>query len=216
MKAANQTLQYHIDETSELNFHNWYTRLQLECVPFSEYAQVGAAYFVGYGFGIVFLFLPDLLGRRGCMALVLPLYCLVTTLAVMSDDLWMKKIGFFLQGFIHIKISNTFTSIYEFVPEAGKIPCLTLITCYDSCTLLIVCSAIKFAGASFQQVAEVQLYVGIVASALYLLIAPESPQWYFLKDGPRSKRGIQSLNYIAWFNGSSSRVPEGAVFDLIG
>jgi len=31
-----------------------------------------------------------------------------------------------------------------------------------------------------------------------------------------SKKAIDSLNYIAWFNGSKNRVPYHAKFDLIG
>ena len=58
--------------------------------------------------------------------------------------------------------------------------------------------------------------MGIAGTILYLLIVPESPAWYFLKDGPTSARGIKALNYIAWFNGSPNRVPDNAVFDLIG
>lgn len=163
-----------------MNFENWFTRLHLECTPFTEYATISAAYFVGYGIGILFLFLPDLLGRRGCMMLILPLYIMVTSLSVLSDDIAMKRMGFFLQGLFHIKISNSYTHMFELVPESAKVIGQTCINSYDACTLLIVCVAIKFGGASYQQVAEIQLYVGSVACVLYFLIVPESPTWYFL------------------------------------
>lgn len=91
-----------------------------------------------------------------------------------------------------------------------------MVTTFDASTLLIACSLIKFGGASFHQVAVAQLYLGIVANFIYALIVPESPAWFFLHDGANSKRGIDALNYIAWVNGSSNRVPQGATFDLIG
>jgi hypothetical protein len=45
---------------------------------------------------------------------------------------------------------------------------------------------------------------------------PESPRWLFLKKGANNKEAIRVFNYIAWFNGSKMRVPENAVFDIIG
>jgi len=50
----------------------------------------------------------------------------------------------------------------------------------------------------------------------YCLVVPESPRWLFQRDGPKSKDAINVLNYIAWFNGSSKRIPLDAHFDIIG
>lgn len=58
--------------------------------------------------------------------------------------------------------------------------------------------------------------LGFVAGILYLLLIPESPKWIFMKQGPRSKEGIEKINYIARFNGSKHYVPEDAVVDLAG
>lgn len=77
-------------------------------------------YFVGYVIGGMFLFLPDLLGRKGCMMVILPLYSIAAALVVFPDDLQLKKLGYFLQGLFHIKISNSFTHMYEIMPEASK------------------------------------------------------------------------------------------------
>ena len=149
LRAANQKLEYHYDKSSIMNFENWYTRLHLECKPFGEYATISSSYFIGFASGIIFLFLPDLIGRYGTMAFVLPCYALISCLSVLSDDLNMKKIGYFLQGLFHIKNSNSFTHMYELVPQSSKVMAATLIMAYDCSTLLIVCGFIKFGGASF-------------------------------------------------------------------
>ena len=46
-------------------------------------------------------------------------------------------------------------------------------------------------------------------------MVPESPRWLLMKD-PNSREGINSLNYIAWFNSSDFRVPTDATLDTIG
>ena len=62
--------------------------------------------------------------------------------------------------------------------------------------------------------AEFTNLLGIVCSIIYLWIIPESPRWMFLKKGGNCQEAIKNLNYIAWFNGSSYRIPENAVCDL--
>jgi hypothetical protein len=66
-----------------------------------------------------------------------------------------------------------------------------------------------------QPVMEVSFWIGVLGCLLYVLIIPESPIWYFLKD-PNSKAGIEILNGIAKINGSVLRIPEDATLDLIG
>ena len=57
-------------------------------------------------------------------------------------------------------------------------------------------------------------FAGVAATLLYLIIIPESPVWYVLRDGPSSPDAITSLNYIAWMNGSKYQVPSNARIGL--
>ena len=114
-----------------------------------DYVNMGALYFIGFGAGIVFMFLPDRLGRYGTMAFILPLYACAAAMCVFFDDLQTKRIGFFLQGFLHIKIANSFLHIFELVPEDGKVLASTVITSFDSSSMAFVCGLIKFGGLSF-------------------------------------------------------------------
>lgn len=61
---------------------------------------------------------------------------------------------------------------------------------------------------------EAYHFAGVIATILYFIIVPESPVWYILRDGLNSPDAIASLNYIAWFNGSSYRVPPNARIGL--
>ena len=39
---------------------------------------------------------------------------------------------------------------------------------------------------------------------------PDSPRWLLITD--KEKKGIDAINFIAWFNGSDYKVPEDATF----
>lgn len=49
---------------------------------------------------------------------------------------------------------------------------------------------------------------------MYLVIAPESPNWLIMTRN--FKNGIKSLNLIAWINGSKTRIPSDIQFDIVG
>ena len=75
---------------------------------------------------------------------------------------------------------------------------------------------LKFYTRDFDLVLRIYFYFGTSLIIFYLIIIPESPKWLFIKEGSSSKKAIDILNYIAWFNGSDFRVPYNAQFDIIG
>lgn len=74
----------------------------------------------------------------------------------------------------------------------------------------------KFYKPSEMLVLQFHFGLGLFALILFAMIIPESPKWLFMKKGTNCRDAINILNYIAWFNGSPLRVPEDAVFDVIG
>jgi hypothetical protein len=48
---------------------------------------------------------------------------------------------------------------------------------------------------------------------IFFLVIPESPYWQFYTYGNKSKKAIDNLNYIAWFNGSKYRVSYESEYD---
>ena len=87
------------------------------CEDLVEVNKAGSLYFIGYGVGAVFFFLPDTLGRKGTMKMILPLYILCCYLSLFPMNMEVRTLGFFLQGLFHLKISTSYTHILELVPE---------------------------------------------------------------------------------------------------
>ena len=124
--------------------------------------------------------------------------------------------GSFITGFFHIKISNSLTHLYELVQDKYKPMSSTIINVIDDATLLIMGIGLKYFVKDLNEIYKWAFIVGTCGTVLYLFLIPESPKWLFFNEGPDSKRGIDALNYIAWFNGSRYRIPKCAKLDLLG
>ena len=180
------------------------------CQSEDDYNQIGSWYFIGYGMGVIFFFLPDLIGRKKTMTYILPLYIISCYISIFSQSVLIKKIGFWLQGIFHLKISLSYTSCLELVPESKKVLSSTIISAVDASTILISCLIYKYYMPVEAFVLELMFYIGSLACFIYILVIPESPRWVFMKQGSNSQEGIAILNYIAWFNGSEFIVPNWA------
>ena len=101
------------------------------------------------------------------------------------------------------------------MPDKQKALISTLINAYDCSTLALLSVFFKFVEPDTDRVLNIGYAIGLGASILYLLLVPESPKWLLIKQGPRSKEAIKVLNYIAWFNGSTYRVPPNTEIDVI-
>lgn len=193
-------------------FSNWATdEMDLICKPLSDYQPILESQFVFYFLGAVFMTMPDTIGRIGTMYVVGPLHLAFGALSIYSTDYYLKTLGYIVQGILHIKIPISFLHMCELVPDSSKIFSLSVVTAFDSATLGWICIAIEL-GATFNQCIIGFWVLGVIGITMLLTLVPEAPVFYFLKEGPNSKNGIDSLNYIAWFNGSKYRIPDTAYF----
>lgn len=87
----------------------------------------------------MFFFLPESIGRKKTIALFNSFYIYAVYLLAFDDRIEMKKLGFFLQGLFHLKISTSFTHALELVPEAKKSIVFTIMLPFDSASILIAC-----------------------------------------------------------------------------
>lgn len=166
--------------------------------------------------GVVLYWMPDKLGRKGTMIWALPIQGIAFFLMVFGDDIAKKSFGSFLAGFFHIKVSNSFTHLYELVPEKYRPISSAIINVVDDAVFIVFGICLKFFIKDLNVIFKWTFIIQSIAVVLYLLLIPESPKWLFYFEGPDSKRGIATLNYIAWINGSVYRVPKCAKLDLLG
>ena len=92
---------------------------------------------------------------------------------------------------------------------------VTILNSFDSATLMITASLLVYS-RNYDFVNQVYFYFGTLSIIIYLLFIPESPKWLFVKEGASSKKAINILNYIAWFNNSEYRIPFNAKFEING
>lgn len=122
-------------------------------------------------------------------------------------------VGFFIQGFLHLKIMLSYSHCFELVPVNCKKFCSTFINTLDIVSFSVVSSYLMFVSRDAVNYMEMMNIIGIIATILYLLIVPESPRWLF--QNQKNEKGIEVMNYIAAFNGSEKRIPLNAHFDLL-
>lgn len=148
------------------------------------------------------------------MKLSLPLQVISFGMAVFGQSIHIKSAGMFIMGLFHIKISNSYTHMYELVHEKDKAMATTVINTIDDGSILYIAAAVYY-NRDLNKIFVIAWSLAFVASVLYLMLIPESPRWLFFTYGPKSAKGIKALNYIAWVNGSKNRVPTDARLDLI-
>ena len=176
------------------------------CKPSHQAAAVSSVYFIGFVGGLFLLPFPNLLGRKGSLKYIMSIYAVASALSIYGPNLFIKTIGMFIQGFLHIKNTLSFTHILEMVPEKKKELCTTVINIFDAAVLMNMGGLILMGFKDMQGLIEFVNYIGTIIIIIYLICAPESPYYFIIND--RRKEGIATLNYIAWFNGSPNRIPE--------
>jgi high-affinity Fe2+/Pb2+ permease len=123
-------------------------------------------------------------------------------------------IGFFIMGLMHLKITLSYQYCAELMENNHKQISLTFISMFDTAQIGVCCFYLLYIDTNLIKYLKGMFCIGTVAFVLFLVLIPESPRYLFMKN-PMSKEAIRVLNYIAWFNGSSKRVPEDSIMDNI-
>ena len=101
---------------------------------------------VGYGIGMLMFFIPDLLGKKFSMLIMMFFNIIGGYLSVFCVDVDLKKIAFFLIGMFHLKIPLSYIYISEFVESKHNLLAYTIISAYDGTTLIFTWHAFKWTG----------------------------------------------------------------------
>jgi hypothetical protein len=68
-------IKYNVITDNENYYHNWFVNIEsMLCLASADYNLFAATYFVGFFFGLMLFTMPDQIGRKGTMKLVMPLY----------------------------------------------------------------------------------------------------------------------------------------------
>ena len=91
-----------------------------------------------------------------------------------------KSIGYFFLGFMHLKISLSFTYALELVPNSYKSTMTTFIAAGDAASPLVSGAFFKFYEADEATLLKLHFICGFTGCVLFALFIPESPRWLFL------------------------------------
>lgn len=175
--------------------------------------MVASSYFIGFSLGFFLFPLPERFGRKRVMTILMILYLFSTGLVSYSNTLSQKSIGFFAMGILHLKITVSYTHIFELIDDDHKGFCATVLNMVDAITLAVVGFCFIFVTRDGVRFMEVTFLVSSIFVVLYFVLVPESPSWLLSTD--QQEEALKSLNYIAKFNGSHERIPLSADFDVV-
>lgn len=150
------------------------------CLPLAQTKLFCSSYFLGFSMGIVIARLPDKLGRKGAANILLPLFLIACYLTCFGESVIEKGIGIAIQGFLHVKIMNAYSHIYELTDEENKAFCSTFINVIDISSFTFVGLYLYFIDRDATRLLQYAFYVQATFITIYLLIIPESPMWLFL------------------------------------
>lgn len=147
------------------------------------------------------------------MKIILIPYLITNGMVAYGNTIFVKTLGMFMQGVLHLRITLSYTNMYELVREGDKPFCAQLINIADTMAMAMTGLILMLTrnGVAFIQYMHI---ISTVFVLLYFLVIPESPRWLLING--KLKEGIDALNYIAKFNGSNHRIPQTAEFDIIG
>mmetsp|Transcript_2742 Transcript_2742/g.4689 ORF Transcript_2742/g.4689 Transcript_2742/m.4689 type:complete len:286 (+) Transcript_2742:262-1119(+) len=129
-------LEYRLSTDEETFIENWYYKLDLQCESTTNINKILSFYFIGYGLGFIFFFFPNRFGRKKSMIFALFFQNIGCALSLFSDVILVKQVGFFMQGFFHMKSTLSFNYLAEFMPQRRKVLSTTALTAFDASTLL--------------------------------------------------------------------------------
>lgn len=168
-------------------------------------------FFIGYFFGMLAFFLPDKIGRRKTMNISLFFALISNGLIVFGPNMDYKKIGFFINGMMHLRIPLSYQHCSEMTPKAYTDRALTVIGFFDSSTTGIACIflLLQKKGENMQQLLIIYYALGCLGSFLYVFFIYESPRW-LLMQYELSVDARKILNKMAGFNGFTHRLSDQA------
>jgi len=200
-----------VNKNADDFLNNWYVTRDLMCVKEIDYLMLASLYYIGYGVGIIFFFIPDYFGRKVAMNSTLPIGMAASALCIFSHNLSVMKLGAFIVGLFHLKTTCSFTHAVELVPDKYKTRTIVMVNAYYFSSMVIIGMFYLLCKPDTDLFYTTYFTVATAATVLYIVFVPESPYWLVRNERPGSLRAIKSLNYIAKFNGCPNLISEDTI-----
>ena len=211
LESGTPGFEYKVDTTYDYYINNWYVDMDLVCANKAHTNSMLVPYYIASGLaGVMFLPMPDRLGRKFTIVLFLGVQLFAQYMAIFVPLYGARMAAFILYGLSQLRTMVMYIWMTEFVESRHVAAVNTSLTSFDSATMGVVCFYLLFIGRDIE---KLFILMALLASAAFLVCAfvtPESPKW--LLSVRRREDAIGVLNYIAKLNGSKTRIPLNARF----
>ena len=165
---------------------NWFVTMDLMCLSPLDYMSIISWFFAGWGIGVILFFLPDYLGRRCFMKILIIVNIFVSYVGTFENNLKLLKIVLFVHGFFHIKNTICYTHGIELVPDKYKSLVVTLVNTFVSSEFIILGIFYLLIEPNTDKLLIFYFLIGVLACILYWAFIPESPFWLIVNEGANS------------------------------
>lgn len=141
--------------------------------------SIASFYFLGYTCGSTLFVLPNLIGRKKAMTVSVFMALVSTALLIYGDSINIKMIGFFIQGYFHIKLTLVFPYCSDFVENRHKQIVVTLINVMDTVSITLCALFITFVSPDLIRFIEIWFFMNVAFFVVFVLVMPESPRQLF-------------------------------------
>ena len=177
----------------------------LICTPLTKLNLFYISYFIGYGLGGLFSFpIMDKISRRSANLIFGSSHVLAQAIIIFLPNYSARLLGYTLMGLMCAKNSVCFTWLFELVNKDHKSYASCAVSMLEFATGIIGGAYFLFVSRDWAPLVKVWFYIALACFVLLSTFCPESPKWLLLQG--RVKEAIDSLNYIAKFNGSEERI----------
>ena len=110
------------------------------------------------------------------------IYLFSAGLMTYSLSLRQKSIGYFIMGILHLKVTVSYTHIFELIDDDYKGLCATVLNVVDAITLGVVGFCFIFVTKDGVRFMEITFLLSSIFVILYIVFVPESPSWLLSTD----------------------------------